>query len=172
MQHNIAALSATFDKFNLPYDNDDNTLEDEDGDDASNRSNQHLIFQSKQKGRISRELKLSALTMHLGSVGRVREVNRSDLDSHADACIIGKEALIFQYFDRAVTVSGYKPEWEKRALKTVPVALGWAIPEMGRMALLIVHQSISLPQLEHNVLITMQRGLHYVVVNERPKFQC
>jgi hypothetical protein len=47
--------------------------------------------------------------MSLGYVGQVKGVNRSDLNSHADACVVGKEALLVNYFDREVTVSGYDP---------------------------------------------------------------
>jgi hypothetical protein len=34
----------------------------------------------------------------------VEGVNRSDLDSHADASVVGKEAVVFNDFDREVTV--------------------------------------------------------------------
>jgi hypothetical protein len=37
--------------------------------------------------------------------------------------------------------------------------------------LLIIHQAISLPTLDHNLLSIMQMRLHDVVVNETPKFQ-
>jgi hypothetical protein len=48
--------------------------------------------------------------MRLGSVGHVEEVNRSDFDSHADCCVCGKEVLVFNDFDREVTVAGWDPE--------------------------------------------------------------
>jgi hypothetical protein len=48
--------------------------------------------------------------MRVGSVGHVEDVNRSDLDSHADCCVCGKEVLVFNYFDREVTVTGWDPE--------------------------------------------------------------
>jgi hypothetical protein len=98
-------------------------------------------------------------------------VNISDLDSHADACVVGKEALIFNDFDREVTVSGYDPIGETNSLRTVSMALGYAVPETGQNVLLIVHQSISIPTLSHNLLCTMQMRLYDVVVNETPKFQ-
>jgi hypothetical protein len=72
-------------------------------------------------------------------------VNRSDFDLHDDAYVVGKQALIFQYFDREVNVSGYDPDGEKRSLKTVSAARGYVIPEMGKIVLLIIHQGISLP---------------------------
>jgi hypothetical protein len=102
----------------------------------------------------------------------VKEVNRLDLDSHADVCIVGKEALIFQDFDHEVNVSGYDQEGEKIALQTMPAVMGYVIPEMGRTVILIVHQSISFPQLEHNLLSIMHMRLHDGVVNETSTFQC
>jgi hypothetical protein len=48
--------------------------------------------------------------MRLGPVGRVEDGNRSDLDSHEDCCVCGKELLVFNYFDREVTVSDWDPE--------------------------------------------------------------
>jgi hypothetical protein len=48
--------------------------------------------------------------MSLGSVGRVEEVNRSDLDSHTYCCVCGKKVLFFNDFDREVTVTGWDPE--------------------------------------------------------------
>ena len=32
---------------------------------------------------------------------------RSELDSHADTCVVGKHVLVFQDFDRLVDVIGY-----------------------------------------------------------------
>jgi hypothetical protein len=99
-------------------------------------------------------------------------VNISDLDSHTDASVVGKETLPFQDFDREVTASGYDPEVETKSLNMVSSALGYTIPEVGRTVLLSVHQGIFIPQLEHNLLITMQMKLHDIVVNDKLKFQC
>jgi hypothetical protein len=52
----------------------------------------------KKKCGNNSKTNLSAFTMRLGSVGRVEEVNRSDLDSHADCCVCGKEVLVFNDF--------------------------------------------------------------------------
>jgi hypothetical protein len=101
----------------------------------------------------------------------VKGVNSSDLDSHADACVFGKEALIFNDSDREVTESGYDPSGETKSLSTVSAALGYVIPETGKNVLLIIHQAIYLPTLDHNLLSTMKIRLHDVVVNETQKFQ-
>jgi hypothetical protein len=109
--------------------------------------------------------------MSLGSIGRVEEVNISDLDSHADCCVCGKEVLFFNDFDREVTVAGWYPEGETQSLRIVSAAMGYTIPEAGQTVLLIAHQSIVSPSLNYNLLSTMQMRLHDVIVNETPKFQ-
>jgi hypothetical protein len=86
--------------------------------------------------------------MRLGSVGSVEEANRSDLDSHADCCVCVKEVLVFNYFD-------WDPEGETQSLRIVSEALGYTIPQSGKNVLLIVHQSILSPTLNHNLLSTM-----------------
>jgi hypothetical protein len=109
--------------------------------------------------------------MILGSVGCVEEANRSDLDSQADFCVCGKEALVFNYCYREVTVTGCDPEGETQSLRIISAALGYTIPQSGKTVLLIVHQSILIPTLNTNLLRTIQLRLHDVIVNETPKFQ-
>jgi hypothetical protein len=45
----------------------------------------------------------------MGCFGRVEEGNISDLDSHADCCVLGKEVLVFNDFYQEVTVTGWYP---------------------------------------------------------------
>jgi transcription initiation factor TFIIIB Brf1 subunit/transcription initiation factor TFIIB len=47
----------------------------------------------------------------------------------------------------------------------------YTIPESGQTVLLISHQSIFSPSLNHNLISTIQMRLHDVIVNETPKFQ-
>jgi hypothetical protein len=109
--------------------------------------------------------------MRLGYVGRLEEANRSDLDSHAECCVCGKDVLVFNYFDREVVVTGWDPAGETQSLMIVSAALGYTMPQSGKTVILIVHQSILSPTLNNNLLSTMQMRLHDVIVNETPKFQ-
>jgi hypothetical protein len=110
--------------------------------------------------------------MHLGSVTRVEVNNRSDLDSHADCFVCGKEAHIFDDFDREVTVTGWDPEGVTKLMRIVSDELGYTIQETWNTVILIFHQIIFSPSLNHNFLSTMQVILHDVVVNETPKIKC
>jgi hypothetical protein len=118
-------------------------------------------------------LEICAITMHLGSLRHTGPAYRYDLDSHADAGVVGMEVITFQDFERSVNVSGYDPKGPvAMALKTVSSGLAYDVPGSGRVVILIVHQAINLPYLPHNLLNPMQMRLNDVVVNETPKFQC
>ena len=65
--------------------------------------------------------------MRLGSVSQVKVTNRSDLDSHADCSVLGREAYVFGDFDRVVQVTGWDPAGETKPLKIVSGALGYTI---------------------------------------------
>jgi hypothetical protein len=137
MQHTSAVLGVIFDKFNIPDDDSEDSTKDEEGVGVSNRSNQTSNGQSKKNGKRYRELNLLYFTMRLIYVGRMKEVNMSDLDLHDDASVVGKEALLFKYFDREVTVSSYDPDGEKMSMKMVSAALGYVIPEMRKTVILL-----------------------------------
>jgi hypothetical protein len=109
--------------------------------------------------------------MRLGYVGRVKETNISDLDSHADCCVCGKEVLVFNDFDREVTFTGWDPGGENQSQRIVASALGYTIAQSGKTVLLIVHHIILIPTFNHNWLSTMQMRLHDDIVNETPQFQ-
>jgi hypothetical protein len=49
--------------------------------------------------------------------------------------------------------------------------MGYKKPQSGQTVLLIVHQSIFSPSLNHNLISTMQMRLNDVIVNETPKFK-
>jgi hypothetical protein len=156
MQRTISARSSSIDKLGVPSDDEDD-CESEEETESTNRSNSALTCQTKKKGKKGKwYLCLSTFTMSLRYVGQVKGVNRSDPDSQAAACVVGKDALIFNDFDREVTVSGYDHIGETKSLGTVSAALGYVIPEIGKNVLLIIHQAISLPTLDHNLLSTMQ----------------
>jgi hypothetical protein len=90
---------------------------------------------------------------------------------HAYCCVCGKEFFVFNYFEQEITVTGWDPEVETQSLRIVSAALVYTMPQPGKTVLLIVHQSILSPTLNHNFLSTMKLRLHDVIVNETPKFQ-
>jgi hypothetical protein len=72
---------------------------------------------------------------------------RSDLDSHADASVLGMEVITFQYFERPVNVSGYDPKGPvAMALKTVSAGMAYDVPGSGRVLTSRIFRTTSLTQ--------------------------
>jgi hypothetical protein len=75
----------------------------------------------------------------------VEEAHISDLDSHADYCVCGKEVLVLNDFDHEVTVTDWEPEGYTQSLRIVSEALCYTMPQSGKNVFFIVHKSILIP---------------------------
>jgi len=96
------------------------------------------------------------------------EEGRTEMDSHADTCVLGRHALITHDFERPVHVSGYDKAEGTKEYQTVSGALGYIV--QGQIHILQIHQAIYIPSLDHNLLCPMQLRLNKIGVNEVPKF--
>ena len=109
----------------------------------------------------------------LGSLDiTVPNKTRIDFDSHADQCAVGRTSLIVHDYDRPTNVTGYNPTGPiAKDLRTVSAAQAYDDPVTGEMVILLVHQAIHIPDLEHNLLLTMQVRLNDVLVSDTtPRF--
>jgi hypothetical protein len=89
-------------------------------------------------------MKACPITMNLGSLGQTGPACRSDLDSHADASVVGMEVITVQDFELPVNVSGYDPKGPVgKALITVSTGMAYNVPGSGRVVILIVHQTLT-----------------------------
>ena len=79
-----------------------------------------------------------------------------ELDSHDDTYVIGKYCLIFNDYERPVTVYGYYRALGAQSFRTVSAILGYIDPKSGQTYHLVIHQAIEIPHLEHSLLFTMQ----------------
>ena len=97
--------------------------------------------------------------------------SRSELDTHADTCVVGKHALIVHDYDRPVRICGYDPTGPvAESLDTVTAALAYDDPLSGQTVILVVNQATHVPHLAHNLLSPFQMRLNDVKVNDCPRF--
>ena len=90
--------------------------------------------------------------LKLMRVGAQSKEGRSELDSHADICAVGKNALILQVFEgREVSVTGYD-HGKSKTFDLVCAAIGYTDPTSGRHRILIINQAVHIPHLENNLL--------------------
>ena len=110
--------------------------------------------------------------MHVGATSStLADATTTHLDSHADCCVVGSNALIIHDFERPVDISGYDPNGPvTKSLRTVSAAVAYTIPTSGAVVMLVIHQAVFVPSLHHNLLCPNQMRLNDVVVNEQPKF--
>ena len=71
---------------------------------------------------------------------------------------------------KTVTVTGFDPTIASLSLRIVSAALAYSSPESGETIILIVHQAIHNPNVQHNLLCPLQLRMNDVIVNECPKF--
>ena len=100
-----------------------------------------------------------------------RNESTTELDSHADQCVIGSNALIVNEFDRPVHIRGFDPSSKvSHNLCTVSAALLYTRTDIGEDVILMIHQAIYVPTMEHNLLCPMQLRINDVNVNDKPLF--
>ena len=93
-----------------------------------------------------------------------------ELDSHADTCVLGHDALIILDYQQPVTVVGYDESLGTKTYATVSGAVAYNDPQTGRTLHLVIHQAIHIPHLDHHLLCHIQCCVNDVVANNLPKF--
>ena len=94
---------------------------------------------------------------------------RSELDSHADTMVAGRNCIIINYTDRTCTVSPYNEE-EYKPVTGVPIvqaATGYT-SKSGRNYILIMNEALSMPSLDHSLWNPNQMRHHGVDVQDNP----
>ena len=92
------------------------------------------------------------------------------LDSHSYTCVLGSNVLVIQDHGRPFNVLSCNPSLVDRTYQTVSGVIRYDHPITGQTYHLVIHQSISIPHLEHHLLCPMQDHLNKVTINEIPKF--
>ncbi len=62
-----------------------------------------------------------------------------ELDSHADTCVLGRDALILLDYDRPVVVEGYDPSLGTKTYATVSGALAYDDPVTGEVYHIVIN---------------------------------
>ena len=93
-----------------------------------------------------------------------------ELDSLANTCILGRDALSIYDYDRPVEVTGFYPAIGLQCYLTVSGVVKFTHPVSGEQSHLVFHQAIHIPHLLHHLLCPMQCRMNEVTVNDVPKF--
>jgi hypothetical protein len=93
-----------------------------------------------------------------------------ELDSHANTCVLGRDALIILDYRQPVFVVGYDKSIGSKTYQTMIGVVAYDDPQTGRMLHLIINQAIHIPHLDHHLLCPMQCHENDVTINNLPKF--
>ncbi len=93
-----------------------------------------------------------------------------ELDSHANTCVLGCDALIILDYNRPVSIVSYDESLGSKTYQTVSGVVAYDDPQTGRKLHLIINQAIHIPHLDHHLLCPMQCRLNDVIINNLPKF--
>lgn len=93
----------------------------------------------------------------------------TELDSHADQCVVGSNCLVTHDFETPVRVTGYD-KGKSKTYRTISAALAYDDPMTGEVIILVINQAIFIPTIKHNLLCPMQLRLNDIEVDEKPKF--
>ncbi len=93
-----------------------------------------------------------------------------ELDSHANTCVLGHDAMIMLDYNRPVSIVGYDESLVSKTYQTVSGVVAYDDPQTGRTLHLIINQAIHIPHLDHHLLCPMQWRVNGVIVNNLPKF--
>ena len=95
-------------------------------------------------------LNLSAIQIPMPSQGD----SYLDLDSHADTCVLGNNALIIEspYPERTALVSFADPSVGSVTKSILSGALLYTTPTDGTNIILVIHQAIHITTMDHSLL--------------------
>ena len=85
--------------------------------------------------------KYRTITDLISKVNASGETNL-EIDSHADTCVLGCDALIILDYDIPVQVVGYNPALGTKTYKTVSGVVSYDDPSTGEVLHLIINQAI------------------------------
>ncbi len=78
-----------------------------------------------------------------------------ELDSHANTCVLGCDALIILDYYRPVSIVGYDESLGSKTYHTVSGVVAYDDPQTERTLHLIINQAIHIPHLDHHLLCPM-----------------
>lgn len=97
--------------------------------------------------------------------------HKTELDSHANMPVVGKNAFILSYHHKTANVSAFSPDYPQLKIPIVDAAVRYSDPYDGMDRYFVIYNALYVKSMENNLLppfIMREKGL---LVNDRPKIQ-
>jgi hypothetical protein len=97
------------------------------------------------------------------------EQSRTELDSHANMPVVGKNAFVLADTGRTCDVNAFTPDYAPMKVKIVDAALMYECPYNGTVHILVIRNCLYVPTMTNNLIppfIMREAGIE---INDRPK---
>ena len=99
----------------------------------------------------------------------VNKISRTELDSHANMPVIGRNAYILSKIGETVDVAPFTPDYIPISVELVDAALKYECPYSGEVKILIIRRGLHVPSMTHNLLPPFMLREAGIQINEVPK---
>ena len=101
----------------------------------------------------------------------VVESSRTELDSHANMPVVGKNAYIISDTGRVADVNPFTPDYDSMRIPIVDAAVRYECQYTGQMCIIVIRNALHVPSMRNNLIppfIMREAGIR---VNDTPKIQ-
>ena len=99
----------------------------------------------------------------------VDESSRTELDSHANMPVIGKNAYILSKIGETVDIAPVTPDYKPIRVELVDAALKYECPYSGETKILIIRRELYVPSMASKLLPPFVLREARITINEVPK---
>jgi hypothetical protein len=99
------------------------------------------------------------------------ETSRTDLDTHANMPVVGRNVYILSDTGETALVAPYSPDYEPKELRIVKAAALYSCPYTGQEVVLIIQQALHVPSMRNNLIPPFIMRECGIQVRDTPKIQ-
>ena len=98
--------------------------------------------------------------------------SRTELDSHANMPVVGREAMVVERSGRTVEVSPFTPDYKPIKVEIVDAIIQYDSPLDGREYVLVIQNALQVPSMKNNLIPPFIMRENGIMVNECAKIHC
>ena len=134
---------------------------------ALNKTNE--LSCKSELGKIKNNKVYSTILEGSETMEDVNESSRTELDSHANMPVIGRNAYILSKIGETVDVAPFTPDYKPISVELVDAALKYECPYSGEVKILIIRRGLHVPSMTHNLLPPFMLREAGIQINDVPK---